>query len=224
MSSLDTFFKNEHLLNSKYSEYINFDKIFKDSCTFGKFDYVSLLIERGLMGIKNQDVLNIGLEYACYHGYIDIVELIVSQFILKMDIRNNALAYACEGGHINIAKLMIEYGAWDYEHGLERACMGGHINCVNLMISKGIDKDFIGDSMKVIELYDVEDNDENLVILDTLVFNSGSITYHDRFYREYKTKQLLKHSKLHESLVSHLIYKILHSKKSVYYDNDYDSE
>lgn len=198
------------LINKEYSDYINFNRIFKDSCAFGKFEYVKILIERGLIETKNKDIcLKNGLESACFYGHIDIVELILSRFIFYIDIRNNALEYACEGGHVQIAKLMMEYDACDYEHGLERACMGGHIDCVNLMISKGIDKDFIGECMKTLEIYDSESNECSLAILDILVLNSDSLTYHDRYYQEYKTKQLLLATKLHESLVSFVISKIL---------------
>lgn len=206
---LDYLFKTE-LLNKEYSDYINFNKIFIDSCALGRLNCVKILIERGLIETINKDIcLKNGLEYACFHGHIDIVELILSRFILKTKILNNGLEYACERGHIQIAKLMMEHGACDCEHGLERACMGGHIDCVNLMIAQGIYKDFIGECMKTLEIYDSDPDQYILDILDTLVFNSDSITYHDTHYREYKTKQLLKHSKLHEYLATYVISKII---------------
>jgi hypothetical protein len=50
---------------------------------------------------------------------------------------NLGLEWACEGGHIDIVQFMIEKGATDWELGLRGACLGGHMNLVQFMIDKG---------------------------------------------------------------------------------------
>ena len=101
------------------------------------------IMRRGLGYLHNTVCdINNGLDGACYGGYLELVELMISK---GADDWTLGLYRACEGGHLKIVELMISKGV-DYRNGgafnvwnggLFSACGGGHLELAELMISKG---------------------------------------------------------------------------------------
>ncbi len=156
---------------------------------------------------------------------IDIEEFkkIIERFETYNLSWNGALYGACIGGtyeteqerniRMEIVKIIIEKGTQygyklDYKHGLYNACRSCHTDIVKLLMKKG--------SLKGIELncglngacanYEIIYEKGYLDIIKLLIENGAIFKksydiYCDEFYNEYKHKQLLLFTKLHDDLI-----------------------
>ena len=98
----------------------------------GHVDIVKLMIEKGAYNFDNS------LYAAVENGHLNVVELIIDKNDFVSENINYIMALAAANGQIHIVKKMIdEYGARDFDYGLENAAKNGHLNIVEHLIKKG---------------------------------------------------------------------------------------
>lgn len=161
--------------------------------------------------------------YVCESGDIVKVRELIRQG--ANNIWGVGFQGACQGGHTEIAELMMErdedcvnchmYGYNEinesmFEYGFQIGCYHGHMNIVKLMISKldmELEIDFwnLGLEYACEELYEGCKYDANgRIDIINLILSKGSTTeeHLPKEYTDYKHAQLLKYTKMHESLVT----------------------
>ncbi len=119
-----------------------------------------------------------GFRDACKYGNFNIAEYLMSMESDKdylIEIYNSGLFNACLGGHINIVELLIKNGADNFNTGIQ-GCVNGKKNIQN--------------RMQIIEL---------------MLFSGANPYALPNQYCKYKLTQLLKFTKLHESLVDFIL-------------------
>ena len=98
----------------------------------GHVDIVKLMIEKGANNFDNS------LYASVENGHLNVVELIIDKNDWSSESVNYIMALAAANGQIHIVKKMIdEYGARDFDYGLENAAKNGHLNIVEHLIKKG---------------------------------------------------------------------------------------
>lgn len=110
---------------------------------------------------------------ACLDGRLDTVNFIIENAKLE-PYWDGGFCGACKGGHINVVNLIIEKAGATINHviGLRIACKYDHLDIIELIINHG----------KI-----------NIYTQEPLL---------PKKYIEYKHAQLLKYTKLHESLIT----------------------
>jgi ankyrin repeat protein len=110
---------------------------FKQLCSIGLVEQLLVFCLNTKQKTNNCSIslnFNLGLNYACQNGQLEIVNLMIKKGATNW---NWGISGACQNGQLKIVNLMIEKGADDWNEGLYTACQGGHLEIVNLMIEKG---------------------------------------------------------------------------------------
>jgi ankyrin repeat protein len=86
------------------------------------------------------------LMWACYCGYLDIAEFLVSKGASIYDVSNDGrrcLIWACYWGRLDIAEFLVSKGASindktnNYSRCLMQACFNGHLDVAEFLLTKG---------------------------------------------------------------------------------------
>lgn len=185
-------------------------------CKEGDINKVHDLLKNGSkytndLCIKDFSVYNYGLKGACEGGNLQIVELMLACGANWF----NYLYSACRGSSKNkrkVVDILIRHGADNWYDGLCGACESGD-QIVEFMISKNIEASPTGATMSSLQdwIYPICSacKHGHPDIADLLITYSTVPRNHlPKEYNEYKQIQLMKFTKLHESLIDMILKKI----------------
>lgn len=130
--------------------YINIVKFFIDHGVRDLYPALMLAVKGGHLEVvnillnymKNKSVINHGITFAAYNGYIELTALILQwseepSNKSNIDEYNTAIAYAARRGHFDIVKMIMDKGFGDPDLTMTEAAKGGYINIIHAMIDFG---------------------------------------------------------------------------------------